>query len=112
MIPKGGCTNFRGIGLLEVLWKVISIIINLWLLSSIHFHDVLHGFCTGRGTGTTTLKENLLQQLIATRETSLHNLRKSYDSLDREHFLYILAGNGVGPRTTRILKMYWDWLQM
>ena len=112
MIPRVGGTYFRVIGLVGVIWKEISGIIYCRLSSSIHFHDVLHGFCAGRGTGTTTLKENLLQQLIATRETSLHNLRKSYDSLDREHFLYILAGNGVGPRTTRILKMYWDWLQM
>ena len=28
MIPKGGGTDFSGIGLVEVLWKAISIIIN------------------------------------------------------------------------------------
>ena len=28
MITKGKCTNFIGIGLLEVLWKAISGIIN------------------------------------------------------------------------------------
>ena len=94
IIPKGGGTDFLGNGLVEFLWKAISGIINCRLSSSIQFHDVLHGFRAGRGTGTTTLKENLLQQLIAMRETVLHvifiDLRKSYDALDRERCLYIL----------------------
>ena len=72
MIPKGGGNNFRGIGLVEVLWKAISGIINHRILPSIQFHDALHGFFAGRGTVTTTLEENLLQQIIAMRETVLH----------------------------------------
>ena len=67
MIPNGEGTNFRGIGLVEVLWKAISNIINLWLSSSIQFHDALNEFCAGRGMGTATLEENLLQQLISMR---------------------------------------------
>ena len=111
VIPRGGGTNFRGIGLVEVMWKVISIIINRRLSSSIQFHDVLHGFHVGRGTGTTTLEANLLQQIIATRETVLHaiflDLRKAYDSLDKDQCLDILYGYGVGPRTLCILRTYW-----
>ena len=61
MIPKGGGTDFWGVGLVEVLWKAIYGIINFRLSSSIQFHDILHGFHMGRGTGTTTPKENLLQ---------------------------------------------------
>ena len=34
-IPKGGGTNFRGIGLVEVMWKAISGFINGRILSSI-----------------------------------------------------------------------------
>ena len=60
MIPKAGGTDFRGIGLVEVLWKAISGIINIWILSSIHFHDALHGFCAERGTGASTLEANIL----------------------------------------------------
>ena len=74
MIPKGGGTNFRGIGLVEVLWKAISGINNCRTSSSIQFHDDLHGFCAGIGTGTTTLKAKLLQQLIAMMETVLHSI--------------------------------------
>ena len=74
IIHKGGGTYFRGIGLVEVLWKSISGIINCRISSSIQFHDDLHGFCAGIGTGTTTLKAKLLQQLIAMMETVLHSI--------------------------------------
>ena len=109
MIPKGGGTNFQGIGLVEFLWKLISGIINFQLSSSIRFHDNLDGFCAGRGTGTSTLEENLLQKLIAMRETVLHaiflDLHKAYDDLDRECCIDILLGCGVGSRKLRILRM-------
>ena len=48
MIPKGVGTNFRGIFLVEVLWKAIYGIINRQISYSIQFHDVLYGFCAGR----------------------------------------------------------------
>ena len=116
MIPKGGGTNFRGIGLVEFLCKAIYSIINRRLSSSIQFHTALHGFRAGRGTGTATFKAKLLQKLITMRETVLHaifiNLFKACDSLDRDHCLGILTGYGVGPRTLRILRTYWDRLQM
>ena len=86
VIPKGKGTNFRGIGLVEVLWKSISGIINFRILSSIQFHDAVHGFHAGRGTGTTTLKTKLIQNLIVMRETVLHSilleLRKAYNTLN------------------------------
>ena len=67
MIPKGGGTDFRGIGLVEVLWKEISSIINIQISSSIQFHDALHGFLMGIVTGNSTLKSKLLQQIIVMR---------------------------------------------
>ena len=51
LIPKGK-GDYRGIGLVEVMWKVVAVILNRRLTSSITFHDVLHGFRAGRGTGT------------------------------------------------------------
>ena len=44
--------------------------------------------------------------------STLLELRKAYDDLDREFCLDILAGYGLGPRTLRILRTYWDLLQM
>ena len=45
-----------------------GVILNRRLTSSITFHDILHGFWSGRGTGTATLEAKLLQQLAAMRE--------------------------------------------
>ena len=43
LIPKGK-GDYRGIGLVEVMWKVVAVILNRRLTSSITFHNVLHGF--------------------------------------------------------------------
>ena len=60
LIQKGK-GDYRGIGLMEVMWKVVAAILNRRLTDFITFHDFLHGFRAGRGTGTATLKAKLLQ---------------------------------------------------
>ena len=45
---------------MEVMWKVVEAILNFRLTASITFHDFLHMFRAGRGTGTFTLKAKLL----------------------------------------------------
>ena len=70
LILKGG-GDYWGIGLVEVRWKVVAAILNLRLAVSIIFHDFLHGFREGRGTGTATLKAKLLHQPTALREEVL-----------------------------------------
>ena len=86
LIPKGK-TDYRGIFLVEVMWKEVAAILNLWLMASINFHDFLHCFQAGLGTGNTTLEAKLLQQIAALREEVLYviflDLHKAYDALDR-----------------------------
>ena len=86
-------------------------ILNCRLISFITFHDVLHGFREGRGTGTATLEAKLLQQLTAMRKEVLYviflDLTKEYDALDRSRCLGILEGYGVGPGARRLLQNYW-----
>ena len=111
MILKGeGGGDFRGIGLVVVLWKEISGIINLWILYSMQFHGVLHEFCAGRGTGTATLMARLIQQLIAMREIVLNSiflgLRKAYYYLERERFLDMPAEYGMETKMISILRTY------
>ena len=67
-----GKGDYRGIALVEVMWKVVAVILNIRFTSSITFHDVFHGFRAGRGTGTATLEAKLLQQLAAMREEFLY----------------------------------------
>ena len=50
LIPKGN-DDYRGIGLLDPLWKVIEVVMNE-RLKCFEFYDCLHGFLAGRGTGT------------------------------------------------------------
>ena len=64
--------EYRGIGLVEVTWKVVSAILHCRLTTAITYHDALHGFWAGRGTGTATLEAKLLHQLAAMREEVLY----------------------------------------
>ena len=93
LILKGGGYHIR-IGLVEVVWKVVTVIIYLRLTSSITFHDVLHGFRAGRRTGTANLEFKLLQQLVAMREEFLYviflYLHMTYAALDKDRCLEIL----------------------
>ena len=66
LIPKGK-KDYQGIGLMEVMWKLVVDTLNLRFTASITYHDFLHGFREGRGTGTATLESKLLQQLAALR---------------------------------------------
>ena len=70
LIPKGG-GDYRGIILVEVVWKVLKVIINRRFTASINFHNELHGFWAGCGKGTTSLKVKRLQQLTDTRKEVL-----------------------------------------
>ena len=96
---------------MEVMWTVVAAILYLRLTASITFHDFLHGFRAGRGTGTAILEAKLLQQLAALREEVLYviflDLHKSYGALDRPRCLEILEGYGLGPRARRLLRAYW-----
>ena len=98
--PKGK-KDYQGIGLMEVMWKVVAEILNRRLMAFITFHEFLHGLWAGCGTGTATLEAKLLQQLAALRQEVLYviflDLHNVYDALDRSRCLDILEGYGVGP---------------
>ena len=90
LIPKGG-GDYRGIGLMEVVWEVVAEIINRQTTASITYHNIFHGFQAGRGTGTAILEAKILQKLAAMREEFLYvicmYLNKAYDTLDRDRCL-------------------------
>ena len=54
LIPKGG-GDYRVIVIVEVVWKAVEVILNRILPASVTYHNSLHGFRTGRGTGNETL---------------------------------------------------------
>ena len=59
LIPKGG-GDYRGIGLLEPIWKVLEWIMDC-RLDAINLHDCLHGCRAKRGTGTAVIKAKMAQ---------------------------------------------------
>jgi hypothetical protein len=109
--PSGGV---RGIGLLETVWKLIERIMDRRLTQGIQFHEVLHGFRKGRGTGTAILHCRLEQERTLLKGETLYqvflDLTKAYDTLDCSCTLAILEGYGVGPNTLCILRTFWDGL--
>jgi Reverse transcriptase (RNA-dependent DNA polymerase) len=99
LLPKGE-GQYRGIGLLEISWKLISKIIDQQIRRHVEFHDTIHGFRAKRGCGTATIEAKLLQQLATIEQAALFkiflDLRKAYDTLDRPRTLEILALYGLG----------------
>ena len=46
LIPKGGGDD-RGIGLVEVVWKLVKVVLDFHFTLSIAFHEDLHGLWAG-----------------------------------------------------------------
>ena len=109
MIPKE-VGDYRSTGLVEVVLKVVTVILNHRLTISIALHGILNGFRVVCGTGTAYLEAKMLQQLTAMREEVLYaiflDLHKVYVALDKYICLQILEGYGVGPWAYHIPRVY------
>ena len=75
-------------------------------------HDALHRLRGGQGTGTATLEAKLFQHLGGLAHELLFqmflDIRKAYDPLDREKYIEVMRGYGVGPNITQLLNSYWE----
>ena len=111
LIPKGTSGDFRGIGLLEVVWKLLERVLDA-RLKKVELHDYLHGFRAKRGCGTGIMEAKLLQQLAFREQVPLYgiflDLRKAFDAMDRGRCLAILEDAGVGPHALRLLRTFWE----
>ena len=109
LIPKG-VGNYYGIILVEAVWKLVTVVLNIRLTVFIAFHNILHGFMAVRGTGTASFEYKQLHQLAAMREEVLYviflNPHKAYVALDRDRCLDILEGYGMVPRYRHIHQEY------
>ena len=109
LIPKGG-GDYQGIGLLGPIWKVLERIMDR-RLDVIELHDCLHGCRAHCGTGTGVIEAKLAQQLSYLELKPFYgvflDLKKAFDSMDRERCIMILEGHGAGPRMIRLIRGYW-----
>ena len=74
------------------------------------FHDSLHGFLGGRGTGTATIEAKVAQQLAYIEQAPFYgiflDLQKAYNAMDRDRCLQILKGYGVGMNILLLIKYF------
>ena len=70
LVPNGN-RDTQGIRLLEVLWNVMEAVIDTRIKKAVVFHDFLHEFCAGRGTGKFIIDINLVQDLATVDQDSL-----------------------------------------
>ncbi len=110
LLPKGG-GGYRGIGLMEPIWKVVEGIMDQ-RLNVIEFHDCLHGYLPERGTGTAIMEAKLAQQLAYLEQHPLYvvfiDLKKAFDAMDRNTCLLLLRDYGVGPNMLWFIMQFWN----
>ena len=102
LLPKGQADH-RGIGLIEIVWKLLEAIIDTRVKKVVSFHDILHGFqgrYPGSQAGTGVGQVPLLLIFL--------DLRKAYDTVDREEAMTTMEEYGVGPNARRLLQAFWD----
>ena len=80
LIPKGN-GQYRGIGLVEIIWKVCTSIVSSRLQRSIVLHDFIHGFRQGSGTGTSIMEAKLEQQLAEIIHKPFSSLHRRQEGL-------------------------------
>ena len=101
IIPKDDKGGVGGIGLLETIHKLISAIINLRISLTVEFCEAVHGFRQRRGCFRAIGETKIRMQKAACEGTTVFqiflDLRKAYDSVDREAVLALMRRYGVGP---------------
>ena len=111
LIRKSKPGDFCGIELLEILFKLVSSIINSRISAKVKFDDAIHGFRLSRGTSTAIMEAKLLAQLCCQSDEALFvvflDLMKAYDMLDQSRAMEVLKGYGVGSNLRRIIERIW-----
>ena len=113
LIPKLEHGKYRGIILLEVIYKVISMIIHICIEDKIQFHLGFHSVCHKCGMGMCILEAKLDMQLASYLCQPLYqiylDLTKVYDTLDHTCTWSLLKAYGLGHYTHSLVESVWEW---
>ncbi len=113
-IPKGG-GDYRGIGLLKLIWKVVEGVMH-HQLKVIILNNSIHGCRNGQGAGTAIIETKLTQQLAHIEQAPFYSiildLKKACDAMDWERCISILERCGVEPNMCHLITISGTRLQM
>ena len=86
---------------------MVGAVIDTCIKIVLQYHNILHGFCTGRRTGTTIMELKHAQYLAIMDQDPLflifNYLRKYYNNPNHVRMLQTLAGYSVGPKLWGLL---------
>jgi exonuclease III len=113
LLPKNGMKNeFRGITLLDCVYKLISVCMNERAKEVIKWHEGIHGFRLQRGCQTALFEA---KKDMSTREEAgrtyhqiFLDLSKAFDTVDRRRLLTIMSCYGFGFRAMRFFTNCWE----
>ncbi len=109
LLLKGG-RDYRGIILSEPLWKVVERIMDR-RLNALPLHEALHGCRNRRNMGMAILEAKLAQQLAHPEQEPFYgvflDLKKAFDTMDRERCLLILEGYSAGLNMVQLIRNFW-----
>ena len=110
--PPENKEGYRGVGLVEIIWKVCAVVVNCILKRGVELYNALHKFSEERVMGEDTLEAKLAQYLVRFSHEHIFqvflDVRKAYDSLGRVQCLEILRGYGISPNLDILLTHYWE----
>ena len=112
LLPKNGSTDFRGISLLDCVYKLISSCMNAWAARNIQFHEGVHRFRASRGCQSAIYEAKSDMQARQDSGSTYHqaflDLSKAFDTVDRERLLLVMRAYGFGNRTMRFFENCWQ----
>ena len=110
---KFDCSNYRGIALLPVAYKILSIEIYDRLIKWAEkiIGEYQSGFRPGRSTVDHIFYLRMVLEKFYENDIDLHHLyidfRQAYDTVIREEVLEVMHWLGIPKKLIRLIKMTW-----
>jgi Reverse transcriptase (RNA-dependent DNA polymerase) len=111
LIQKPKQQGYCGITLLETFYKLLFMIIHIWLNLTIQLHDSIHGLRTQWGTRTAIMHVKLMMKQVQQDSNPMYmvflDLKKAYNTINCNQMLELLQQYGVRPNMLHIIKNIW-----